>query len=443
MDDILPIALRLCLVVALVLLNGMFVAAEFSIVAVRRTRIETLVEEGRPLARLSLRAIDNMNNYLAATQLGITIASIGLGFVGEPVLAALLEPLFEDLFGEKVAGISSHAVAVIIAFSLITALHIVLGELAPKTLALFRAERVALLTVPPTEVFRIIFWPAIWLLNGLANLLLRPFGLSAVEGGAHSTLSAEEINILVTQSKQAGLLEEEEAELLSGVFSFGDRRVNEVMVHRTEVVWLHRRMTVRDFYNVYKEAPHSRFPVYEGSNDNVVGIVNIKDILRSIADGSIAEDDPVDLAMRAALFIPETKFVASAFFEMQRAGHQMAIAVDEYGGTAGIVTLEMLLEELVGYVSDELRRHEEEIVEVDERTFQLDAGMTVHDANEELDLDLPEGDDYETVAGFVLSRLGHVPAEGEQFTHNGLRISVTRVDGNRIEEVRITKDPAL
>jgi putative hemolysin len=439
MDDILPIALRLFLVVALVLLNGMFVAAEFSIVAVRRTRMETLVEEGRPLARLSLRAIDNMNNYLAATQLGITIASIGLGFVGEPVLAALLEPLFEDLFGERVAGISSHAVAVVIAFALITALHIVLGELAPKTLALFRAERVALLTVPPTEVFRLIFWPAIWLLNGLANALLRPFGLSAVEGGAHSTLSAEEINILVTQSKQAGLLEEEEAELLSGVFSFGDRRVNEVMVHRTEVVWLQRGMTVRDFYSVYQRAPHSRFPVYEGSNDNVVGIVNIKDILRGIAESSLAEEDPVDLAMRAALFIPETKFVASAFFEMQRAGHQMAIVVDEYGGTAGIVTLEMLLEELVGYVSDELRRHEEEFVEVDERTVEIDAGMSIHDANEELDLDLPEGDDYETVAGFVLSRLGRVPAPGEQFTYNGLTITVTEVDGNRVEEVRITR----
>ena len=143
--------------------------------------------------------------------------------------------------------------------------------------------------------------------------------------------------------------------------------------------------------------------------------------------------------MRPALFIPETKFVASAFFEMQRAGHQMSIVVDEYGGTAGIVTLEMLLEELVGYVSDELRRHEEEFVEVDERTLQLDAGMSIHDANEELELDLPEGDDYETVAGFVLSRLGRVPTEGEQFTHNGLRIAVTRVDGNRIEEIRITK----
>jgi putative hemolysin len=162
-------------------------------------------------------------------------------------------------------------------------------------------------------------------------------------------------------------------------------------------------------------------------------------VLRGIAEKTLAEGDTVAMAMRPALFIPETKFVGSAFFEMQRAGHQMAVVVDEYGGTAGIATLEMLLEELVGYVSDELRRHEEEFVEVDERTVQLDAGMSVLDANQELDLDLPEGDDYETVAGFVLSRLGHVPAEGEQFTHNGLKIAVVRVDGNRIEEVQITR----
>jgi CBS domain containing-hemolysin-like protein len=439
MDDLLSVTLRLAIVVALVLLNGMFVAAEFSIIAVRRTRMQTLAEEGRALARLSLRAIDNVNNYLAATQLGITIASIGLGFIGEPFLADMLTPLFEELFGHTWGGISAHAISFVVAFSIITAMHIVLGELAPKSLALFRAERVALLTVPPTELFRIVFWPAIWLLNGLANSVLRPFGISAVEGGTHSVHTAEEINLLVTQSARAGVLEESEAELLSGVFSFGDRRVNEVMVPRTEVVWLARGTLVRAFYATYLESPHSRFPVFEDSHDNVVGVVNIKDVLRGIADDSITADDSVDLAMRPALFLPETKFVGVSFFEMQRAGHQMAVVVDEYGGTAGIVTLEMLLEELVGYVSDELRRHEEEFVEVDERTFQIDAGMSIHDANEELGLRLPEGEDYETVGGFVLAHLGRIPAEGEQFTRDGLRIMVTHVEGNRIEEIKVTR----
>ena len=438
MDDALSIPLRLALVLALVLLNGMFVAAEFSIVTVRRTRLETLAAEGRSLANLSLRAIANLNNYLAATQLGITMASIGLGFVGEPLLASLIQPVFEDIFGETVAGLSAHAVAVIIAFSLITCLHIVLGELAPKSLALFRPERVSLFTVPPTEVFRIVFWPAIWVLNGLANALLRPFGLRAVEGGAHSAHTAEEIDLLVAQSARAGVLESDEARLLASVFQFGDRRVNEVMVPRTEVVWLEKRTTVRDFYRIFAEHPHSRFPVFEGSQDNVVGIVGIKDVLRGVAEGQLTEDSPIDLAMRPAMFVPETKFVGTLFFEMQRAGHQMAIVVDEYGGTAGLVTLEMLLEELVGYVSDELRRHEEEFVTVDDRTFQIDAGMTIHDANQELKLALPEGD-YETVAGFVLSHLGHIPREGEQFTYNGLGIAVTRVNGRKVEEVTVTK----
>ncbi|RLC59368.1 MAG: hypothetical protein DRI30_00755, partial [Chloroflexi bacterium] len=348
MDDILTVSLRLLLVVALVLLNGLFVAAEFSIVAVRRTRMETLANQGQGLARFSLRAIDNLNNYLAATQLGITIASIGLGFVGEPLLAGLLEPLFEDIFGEETAGISSHAVAVPIAFIIISALHIVLGELAPKSIALFNPERVSLLTVPPIEVFRLAFWPAIWLLNGVANAILRPFGLRAAEGGAHSAHTAEEIGLLVAQSAEAGVLESEEAELLSGVFTFGDRRINEVMVPRTEVVWLERGTLLRDFYPTYMEHPHSRFPVFEEKHDNVVGIVNIKDVLRGIGEGTMSDGDPINLAMRPALFIPETKLVGAAFFEMQEAGHQMAIAVDEYGGTAGIVTLEMLLEELVG-----------------------------------------------------------------------------------------------
>ncbi len=439
MDESLSVAARLALVVLLVLLNGMFVAAEFSIVAARRTRIETMAEGGNALARLSLRAKDNINNYLAATQLGITIASIALGFLGEPLLASLLEPVFDDIFGETFAGISSHAVAVILAFSIITGLHIVLGELTPKSLALFRPERVSLFTVPPTEAFRLIFWPAIWLLNGLANTMLRPFGLTAAEGGAHSAHSAEEIGLLVSQSAKAGVLEQDEAQLLSGVFSFGDRRVNELMVPRTEVLWFPRGTTVRDFYAIYLEHPHTRFPVYEGDHDNVVGIVNIKDVLRAIADDSLEDDDAVDMAMRPALFIPETKFVGPAFSELQRSGHQMAVVVDEYGGTAGIVTLEMLIEELVGYVSDELRRHEEEIVEVDERTFQLDAGMSVHDANQELDLDLPEDEDYETMAGFVLARLGRIPEQGEEFEHDNLRIAVTEVDGNRVEKITVTR----
>jgi len=438
MDDFLSILLRLLLVVALVLLNGLFVAAEFSIVTARRSRLEDMAAKGNPVAKFTLRATKDLNNYLAACQLGITVVSIALGFVGEPLLADLLEPLFEDLLGTDFAGVGPHVVAVPIAFALITSLHIIFGEQVPKVVALGAPERFALLTSPPTELLRYSMWPAIWLLNAASNAVVRPFGLKATSG--HQVLTPEEINLIVTHAAKAGILEEDEAGLLSGVFSFGDRRVNEVMIPRTEVVWLAREMSIREFYDVYVQAPHSRFPVYQGTHDNVVGIVNIKDVLRGIADGSLKEDDAIDNAMRAPLFIPETKFVGESFFQMQEAGQQMAIVVDEYGGTAGIVTLEMLIEELVGYVGDELRRHKEEFVKVDHKTFQVDAGMSVHDANEELDLNLPEDEDYETIAGFVLSRLGRIPEPGETITYDGLRIAVTKVEGNRIEEVTITRD---
>ncbi|MFQ5471789.1 MAG: hemolysin family protein [Dehalococcoidia bacterium] len=244
--------------------------------------------------------------------------------------------------------------------------------------------------------------------------------------------------MLIDISAEEGTVEEIEAELLDRVFRFGDRRVNELIVPRTEIVWLEKGTTVRDFYETFRAAPHTRFPVFEEDQDHVVGTVNIKDVLRAISESQLTEDSPIDLAMRPALFVPETKFVGVLFVEMQRAGQQMAIVVDEYGGTAGLVTLEMLIEELVGAVGDELTSHEEEFIAVDERTVQIDAGMAIHDANEELDLDIPEGD-YETVAGFVLTQLGHIPESGEQFTFNGLRIAVTKMEGRKVEEVTVTR----
>ena len=438
MDEALSIILRLTLVVALVAVNGLFVAAEFAIVTTRRARMEALADKGSALAKLVLRATKDVNNYLAACQLGITMASIALGFLGEPLLADLLEPAFEDIFGAEVAGIAAHTVAVPIAFAVITSLHIILGEQVPKVMALNRPERISMLTTPPTEAFRYALWPAIWLLNEASNAVLKPFGLKAA-GGHHAALTPDEINIIVSQSAAAGVLESEEAALLTGVFTFGDRHANEVMVPRTEVVWLAKGTTIAGFYDTFAATPHSRFPVYEQSQDNVAGIVGIKDILRGISEGQLDNDSPIDLAMRSAMFVPETKFVGALFFEMQRTGHQMAIVVDEYGGTAGIVTLEMLLEELVGYVSDELRPHDDEFVTIDDRTLQIDAGMSIHDANEELSLRLPAEGDYETVAGFVLSHLGRIPVEGEQFTYNGLRIAVTKVHGRKVEEVTVTR----
>ncbi len=197
-------------------------------------------------------------------------------------------------------------------------------------------------------------------------------------------------------------------------------------------------MTVADLYGIFSQHPHSRFPVFQDSPDDVIGIVGIKDVLRGLAEKQLDEGSQIELAMRPAMFVPETKFVGVLFFEMQRSGHQMAIVVDEYGGTEGLVTLETLLEELVGYVSDELHRHEEEVISLDERTVEIDGGMSISDANEDLELDLPEGE-YETVAGFVLSHLGRIPDQGEQFVYNGLRVTVTEVRAHKVERLTMTR----
>jgi putative hemolysin len=317
---------------------------------------------------------------------------------------------------------------------------VIFGEMTPKIVAVRAAERYALSVGWLIRGSMLLLMPLLAVIAFVPDLLSRL--LLGKRLGKTPTVTEGELRMLIDIGAAEGVVERVEAELLEGVFHFGDRRVNEVMTPRTEVVWLEKGMTIADLYRIFSEHPHSRFPVFQDSPDNAIGIVGIKDVLRGIAQKELDEGSPIELAMRQAMFVPETKFVGALFFEMQRSGQQMAIVADEYGGTAGVVTLEMLLEELVGYVSDELRRHEEEVVSLDERTFQIDAGMSISDANEELQLDLPEGD-YETVAGFVLSHLGRIPQQGEQFVYNGLRIAVTEVRARKVERLTVTRLKSL
>jgi putative hemolysin len=395
-------------------------AIEIAMVSVSRIRVKHLSEQGNRSARAIERIQGRQELFFSFVVLLQSLSVILVSTMGS-VLAL-----------DAVGGLGGFILGTVV----MTVVIALFGEVTPKVLGAHAPEGFPLFVARPVEALQLVLRPLVIPLAAAPSFVSRlVFGERAKTG---HTVSEAELRMLIDIGAEEGAVEEVEAELLERVFHFGDRRVNEVMIPRTEIVWLARGTAVRDFYPVYLEHPHTRFPVYEGTQDNVVGIVNIKDVLRGISERQLAEDAPIDQAMRPAMFVPETKFVGTLFFEMQRAGHQMAIVVDEYGGTAGLVTLEMLLEELVGYVSDELRRHEEEVVTVDERTFQIDAGMAIHDVNEELELDLPEGD-YETVAGFVLSHLGRIPAEGEQFTHNGLRIAVTKVEGNRVEEVRVTR----
>lgn len=395
-------------------------AIEIAMVSVSRIRVKHLSEQGNRSARAIERIQGRQELFFSFVVLLQSLSVILVSTMGS-VLAL-----------DAVGGLGGFILGTVV----MTVVIALFGEVTPKVLGAHAPEGFPLFVARPVEALQMVLRPLVIPLAAAPSFVSRlAFGERAKTG---HTVSEAELRMLIDIGAEEGAVEEAEAELLERVFHFGDRRVNEVMIPRTEIVWLARGTPVRDFYPVYLEHPHTRFPVYEGTQDNVVGIVNIKDVLRGISERQLAEDAPIDQAMRPAMFVPETKFVGTLFFEMQRAGHQMAIVVDEYGGTAGLVTLEMLLEELVGYVSDELRRHEEEVVTVDERTFQIDAGMAIHDVNEELELDLPEGD-YETVAGFVLSHLGRIPVEGEQFTHNGLRIAVTKVEGNRVEEVRVTR----
>lgn len=395
-------------------------SVEIAIVAVDRLRVRHLVEQGSAGARAIQRLQARQERFFAFIVLLQNLSVILAASMGS-ILAA-----------DTVGGAWGIALGTVV-MTLVIAL---LGEVTPKVLAAHAGPRYPLIVARPVELLMRLSQPLVAALAAAPSLVSRLlFGQRAA---VIQTVTEAELRMLIDIGAEEGAVEEAEAELLERVFHFGDRRVNEIMVPRTEVVWLAKGTTVADFYRTFAQSPHTRFPVYEGSQDNVVGIVNIKDVLRGISQGNLTQDSPIDLAMRPALFVPETKFVGALFFEMQTSGHQMAVVVDEYGGTAGLVTLEMLLEELVGYVSDELRRHGEEFVTVDERTFQIDAGMTIHDANEELHLSLPEGE-YETVAGFVLSHLGRIPEEGEQFTYNGLRIAVTKVLGRKIEEVTVTR----
>jgi len=308
------------------------------------------------------------------------------------------------------------------------------GEYSPKVVASRSAERIALAVALPIQALVFVMRPVINALAIVPNLLTRG-------GRADTTVTEAELRMLIGIGAEEGSVTEEEADLLDRVFHFHDRRVNEIMVPRTEIVWLEKDETVRDLLETFAASPRSRFPVYDDTVDNVVGIVSIKDLLLAEAKGEVTAGSSIEPLIRPALFIPETKLVSTLFWQMQDERQQMAIVVDEYGGVAGLVTLELLLEEMVGRVVDELGQPSQEFSAIDEMTTKVDGGMSIFDLREELDVELPEGD-YETVAGFVLDQLGHIPREGETIAIDGYRITVAEVQGVKIESVVITKLPA-
>jgi putative hemolysin len=425
-------------VVLFVLMNAFFVAAEFGLVSVRRTRVEELIAQGHPTALIVRRALDDPDRFIAATQLGITIASLALGWIGEPALAHLFVPLLQFL-PESWIGAAAHSIAAAIAFICITFLHVVAGELAPKSIALQNPERTAFFVARPMLVVFQIFRPAIWALNGAGNGLLRLLGIRPASG--HERVhSVQELKMLIEASQEEGVLEAEEEQMLRAVFDLRSSRAAEVMVPRTEMVCVPADATVEELADLAERTALTKFPVFEDDLDHIVGIIYLKGLLRPIRASQ--SDLTARALMREALFLPETVSVADLLAHFRRARQHIAILVDEYGGTAGLVTLEDLLEEIVGDIGDLFEPPTPQVQHLPDGSVLLDGLMTIDEANEALNLTLSDPF-YTTVGGLVMGRLDRVPTVGDEVVlEDGRRLRVEEMDGLRVARVRLIQPPA-
>ena len=430
---------RLAAVAALVAANAFFVCMEFAVVAARRPRLESMARSGNSVAKLVLHMMDYTDLYIAAAQLGVTMASLALGWIGDVTIAALVEPTLATLVGERFGTAAAHAVGTIISFSLITFLHLVLGEQVPKVFTIRNPEIVAIWFARPMEAFTIVFRPIIWVLDRSTVGILHLLGVKEPPGHHHA-YSLEELKLLVIQSEEEGLIPEQETEILARVFEFSDRLVREAMIPRPEIVGVEEDATVEELLQVFKEHRNARFPVYHGDLDHITGIVSIKDVLALLAENPDARHKRLkELGIiKPAFAVPETRRIGDLFQEMRENHIQMAIVIDEYGGTAGLVTLEELAEEILGRVTDEWVKEEPDIRQININTYDVNAQLRVDEVNEELGISIPESDLYETVAGFILYELGHIPKEGEELLWDGLLFRVLSMRGPKIERVSIT-----
>lgn len=427
------ILVSLMAVMALVFANGFFVAAEFSLVTVRKTRVDQLLAEGHRGARVLRRALNDPDSYIAATQLGITMASIGLGWIGEPALAALMTPVFAGLPAPMSAA-AAHSLAIAIAFAIITALHIVLGELAPKSVALQNPERISLWVVRPTELFMRVFWPFIVLLNGMGRRVVTAFGFRPPSG--HSLVhSEEELKMLVTASQEAGVLEEQEEQMLHRVFGFADLMAGRIMVPRTEMVGIRADAGLEEVLDAISRVPYSSLPVYRADLDDIVGIVHVKDLFRGFAATNRTQLNVAELA-KEALTVPETMKADEVLAQMQRKGTDRAIVIDEHGGTAGLVTFERLMERIVGATG--YRDRVEGASVLADGSVLLDGLTLVPDVNERFGLHIDETI-YRTLGGYVLGRLGRRARIGDEIEVEGHCFRVHALDGLRVARVFVCR----
>ena len=415
----------------LVLLNGFFVAAEFAMVRVRGSQIEIKAKTGSSVAKVTRGILHNLDGYLAATQLGITIASLALGWFGQSVITALMLHAF---IGVGIAITSPLVIGTshVVAFAFITVFHITFGELAPKSIAIQRSTRTVMAIAVPLRLFYVIFKPIIWCLNTFANFILKIIGINAVQGETHH--SSEELQYLLEQGKETGAIDSNEHELIQNVFEFNERVVKNIMVPRTKISGVDIHTDKNELLETLITEGYSRMPVYDDVIDKIVGIVHAKDILPLLARNEIIVLKDI---IRKPYFIPETKKINDLMAELQQKRIQIAIVLDEFGGTAGMVTLEDIVEELVGEIQDEYDEERPIVEVINTREFVVNALASIYDVNTHLPHDLPEDGDYDTVSGWLGEIFGKIPDVGEQKESNGYNITVLKKSDQNIESVKL------
>jgi len=410
----------LAIFIVCLVLSAFFSSSETAFTALQRVKVEHMVSTNVPGAKRVSRMRQHPERLLSGILTGNNLVNTAAAALGT-VLAI-------SVWGERGIIYATIGVAILL---------LVFCETTPKIIAAHNAERLSLKLARFVEVASWVFTPAVLALSAIASRFSKLAGGHPV---AKSLVSEEEIRTMISVGHKEGTVEEAEAEMLHNVFEFGDRPVREVAVPRTEVIWVEKGTKLADFLNIYAESPVSRFPVFEERMDNVIGILSVKDVLMGLAKGTIDKEGAIDDLIRPAYFTPETKRIGELFTEMQNQNYRMAIVVDEYGGTAGIVSLSRLVEEIIGPVGDEFTEADKDYEAINEYTFHVDGSMRIEEANEEMELELPEGEDYETVAGFILNLLGRIPKQGIQLKYNGLKIVITKMRGLKIEEVLIIKE---
>ncbi len=426
--DILPILLNLALVLALIAMNGFFVAAEFAVVKIRPSRLEMLIQEGDKRAVYAKKLTDRLDTALSVTQLGITLASLGLGWVGEPFVAKLILPITQLLGLSDQLG---HTISLTLAFALITGGHIVLGELTPKTMAIRNVEKIMLNVAIPMLVFDRIMYPFVWLLNHMANWVAHRLGVSVASGeDAHTE---EEIRLLMEESHKQGLIDDTEAGFVDNVFDFTALNVREIMTPRTDMVCLYLEDSLEDNLQTIFQEKLTRYPICREDKDHIIGFLHVKDLLKELYHG---HKPNLRRLARKTLVVPESMDVDVLLKTMQRGRTQMAVVVDEYGGTAGMVTIEDIVEEIVGDIQDEFDEERPTAEQRGERVYSVDAKMLLEELEDTLEITI-EDEDVDTIGGWLYDQIGVVPRIGQMASYGGNNFYVEELDGVRITRVLI------